>query len=429
LDLFAFKENILARLEGKNQQETALNDQLLKELGDRLNAVEGKLSDGLYGNITGRIDLLEKGFKETENNKVSSDELTNLGLRVKAIEVHMGELSELQKHNEVPSDNTQNQAAEAVIGELQQLKANYMDVISLIQKIQGSLVNGEKIESLEKTASDALNSLHEYGSTISNHDTILKAQGEDLIKIGKYNDILKQQMTKIVEKIDEIEGNLHIFKVENPTEVNPFKDLEPAVKAETPLAAKNSGEVKPTTMERVSDSRANEDISSVYDVRIIEEILHSSRDAGAREEKNRIVGLWPTLSDKVSGNLISIAKLLMDGVIAAVGDQKMIIAYPNATVCNHIMRPKNHGDAKTVLKTVLGKDYDFIALPENTWQEKRSEYRGQYNMGVRYPKLSPIQNSELKSLNLDNDNFTFSPNKSIQKAEELFGKKLVKVED
>jgi hypothetical protein len=236
-------------------------------------------------------------------------------------------------------------------------------------------------------------------------------------------------MTKVMEKIDEIEGNLHIFKIENPTEVNPFKDLEPAVKAETPQTAKNSGEMKPTTVERLSDNRASEDISSVYDVRIIEEILHSSRDAGAREEKNRIVGLWPTLSDKVSGNLISIAKLLIDGVIAAVGDQKMIIAYPNATVCNHIMRPKNHGDAKTVLKTVLGKDYDFIALPENTWQEKRSEYRGQYNMGVRYPKLSPIQNNELKSLNLDNDNFAFSQNKSIQKAEELFGKKLVKVED
>jgi hypothetical protein len=256
----------------------------------------------------------------------------------------------------------------------------------------------------------------------------LKNQGEDLLKISKVNDIFKQQIAKIMEKVDQIEGNLHIFKAENPTEVNPFKDLEPAVKAEAPSGSRSFSDLKPTTLERVNDNRAD-DISSVYDVRIIEEILHSSRDAGARDEKNRIVTLWPTLSDKVSGNLISIAKLLMDGVIAAVGDQKMIIAYPNATVCNHIMRPKNHGDAKTVLKTVLSKDYDFIALPENTWQEKRSEYRGQYNMGVRYPKLSPIQNSELKSLNLDNDNFTFSQNKSIQKAEELFGKKLVKVED
>ena len=70
-----------------------------------------------------------------------------------------------------------------------------------------------------------------------------------------------------------------------------------------------------------------------------------------------------------------------------------------------------------------------MALPENTWQEKRTEYRGQYNMGVRYPKLSPIRNSELKSINLEPEAFGFKQNKAVQRAEELFGKNLVKVED
>jgi hypothetical protein len=50
-------------------------------------------------------------------------------------------------------------------------------------------------------------------------------------------------------------------------------------------------------------------------------------------------------------------------------------------------------------------------------------------MGVRYPKLSPIRNSELKSINLEPEAFGFKQNKAVQRAEELFGKNLVKVDD
>ena len=68
----------------------------------------------------------------------------------------------------------------------------------------------------------------------------------------------------------------------------------------------------------------------------------------------------------------------------------------------------------------LSKDYDFIALPENTWQEKRNEYHGQYQIGVKYPKLSPIVNSELRVLNITKETFDKERSEAIQKDEELF---------
>jgi DNA polymerase-3 subunit gamma/tau len=71
LDLFAFKESVLARIEGRNQQENSPSDQLLKEFGDRLNVVESKLSADPSGEIIGRVKLLEKNLEETESHKVS----------------------------------------------------------------------------------------------------------------------------------------------------------------------------------------------------------------------------------------------------------------------------------------------------------------------------------------------------------------------
>lgn len=47
-------------------------------------------------------------------------------------------------------------------------------------------------------------------------------------------------------------------------------------------------------------------------------------------------------------------------------------------------------------------------------------------MGIKYPKLTPIKNPELKVINITKDTFSKDRNESIKKAEELFGKSLIK---
>ena len=95
-------------------------------------------------------------------------------------------------------------------------------------------------------------------------------------------------------------------------------------------------------------------------------------------------------------SLAPVARFLREGQPVVNGNNCIIITYPNAMLCNHIMGEKQHFEAKQILKLTFGKEYDFIALPENVWNDKRNEYRGQYQMGMRFPKLTPINNPELK---------------------------------
>ena len=93
------------------------------------------------------------------------------------------------------------------------------------------------------------------------------------------------------------------------------------------------------------------------------------------------------------------------------------------------MEPKNYVDAKQVLRITFGKDYDFLALPENTWQEKRSEYIGQYGVGIKYPKLSPIHNPELNVVTVNYNQMNNLPKKPLQQAKAFFGSAIVEEEE
>ena len=121
--------------------------------------------------------------------------------------------------------------------------------------------------------------------------------------------------------------------------------------------------------------------------------------------------------------------MLLDSKLVANGKNELLIVYPTATLCNHIMEPKNYNDAKQVLRITFGKDYDFLALPERTWQEKRGEYVGQYGVGIKYPKLTPINNPELKVVTLNYNQININQKKPLQQAKAFFGSAIVEEEN
>ena len=122
------------------------------------------------------------------------------------------------------------------------------------------------------------------------------------------------------------------------------------------------------------------------------------------------------------------AKMLADAKLVANGKNELLIVYPTATLCNHMMEPKNYNDAKQVLRITFGKDYDYLALPENTWQEKRGEYIGQYGVGIKYPKLTPINNKELNVVTVNYKQTENYQKKPLQQAKAFFGSALVEEE-
>ncbi len=193
------------------------------------------------------------------------------------------------------------------------------------------------------------------------------------------------------------------------------KPVEPTYKRSTVLETRPK---QPVTRELQDDNP--------YAIERIEAIMHDSRSEISREERKIILNNWRRLAERIGTGLLPVARFLMDGNPVVNGNNCIIITYPNAALCNHIMGDKIRFEAKQILKITFGREYDFVALPDNIWQEKRNEYRGQYQMGTRYPKLTPINNPELRIIK---KSFVDEKNSSYNKAVDLFGENLIREEE
>ena len=136
--------------------------------------------------------------------------------------------------------------------------------------------------------------------------------------------------------------------------------------------------------------------------------------------KNQLMNAWGSLESRVGGQLMYVAKLLSNGLLVANGKTHLIVVYPNAQLCNHIMNPKQYDNAKEVLKVTFGKTYDFVALPDDTWKEKRLEYHDKFRVGDVYPELTPINNPKLRVV-VRKDSPKSERELTIEKASEFFG--------
>ena len=293
-----------------------------------------------------------------------------------------------------------------------------------VEKIS-SLINAieHKVSESEASNNDILNKYNELNVKVENIK-IPQIDEEYILLLSAKIENVKEYGIKLGARVADVEEKLR----NNTPQTKVVEVKQVVVEKEEPKVV-NKPEVQEQVLQPIIEKmtpQMDDVTSKAYDVKKIEEAMHQSRDPKAREEKIRIASTWKRLGDRVGASLASVAKILTEGMFVVNGFNTIIITYPNASVCNHLMSEKIHFDAKQILKAVYSKDYDFIALPENTWQEKRNEYHGQYQIGVKYPKLSPIVNSELRVLNITKETFDKERSEAIQKAEELFGKSLIR---
>ena len=257
---------------------------------------------------------------------------------------------------------------------------------------------------------------------------------ETIAELKEYVDNVKDYSFKLNIKVTAIEEEVE--KLKQHQEATP-------VKVETTVEEKKEEPVKETIVEEKKEEPTSKEeqpiiveeeqqeertVESVYNVRIVERILHQARDPKCREEKVILLEKWEKLDTNVGPMLANTAKLLSNSKLVANGFNELLIVYPNATLCNHMMEEKTHLQAKQILRIVFGKEYDFIALPENVWQYKRMEYRGQYSMGIRYPKLTPINDPGLKVIKTANATLGINKPQPLQQARNIFGDDLVDTE-
>lgn len=319
--------------------------------------------------------------------------------------------------------------------EIAELKENYAVLVQTIHNvkeqnvasdsIQDVLVLKEKVELLvqqienvkEKTFNfdSALAELKENKQSVAALESI---QNKDLNE-------LKNEFVVIKGQIEDLTTKMATKEVHKP-EILPAKPTKEVVvdMPKEPIVTNPEPKIIET-----NETKTVKTVKNVYDIRIVERILQDSWGIECREEKIRLINSWKKLEDKVGYVLAPVAKILHDGKLAANGKTDLLIVYPSATICNHLMEPKNYNDAKQVIRITFGKDYEFLALPENTWQEKRAEYIGQHSIGIKQPRLKPINNPELNVVIPNYEDTEQKQKRPLQQAKAFFGGDVVEEEE
>lgn len=454
-----------------NEKFNVLEEQI-KNITSPVTAIENvNVDENTIEALKTQVSILEEKVQNLgQNTPVSSN--NELAEKVQFLEEYISEFStNFEKINVNNGDNSE------ILQEISELKENYFALIKTIQENNTNKTTNNIADELgfiddvvennndniSKMVDELLANVNRISFKLQENNSSIEKLNEDVLKLSNkdnelsdlinntINDVnsfkdnnIEEKITKVEEKVNNVENKItdlekndseikdEIFKLKQVGSINKPVEKKVEVKEE-PKATKPVEQeyVKPVEEKRVIVSNETNTLQThknVYDVRIVERILHEARDIECREEKVRLVNGWKRLEDKVGYVLAPAAKMLADSKLVANGKNELLIVYPTATLCNHMMEPKNYNDAKQVLRITFGKDYDYLALPENTWQEKRGEYIGQYGVGIKYPKLTPINNKELNVVTVNYKQTESYQKKPLQQAKAFFGSALVEEE-
>ncbi len=426
-------EELLAKLAEMEEKIAAIKENSKEETGNvdnellnRIETIETKVANILGQDMAEKlhepsnlfIANVQEMMMQLQNRIDDMDSLVQLILgKFNGVEERL-DIVELYHNEEKPNPVEEVNEIKDQYNELKQQFEHYQEAVEAFQLAYRNEIDGlvkridELAEKKEETPTIDVNALDELSKSINNVK-------EYSFKLGARINQLEEAMKKVPAEVPVAQEAAPQVQTPQQTQTQTSSTTvvvrTPRAESETP-APKKAEEIDDLETQRV------------YDVKRLETILHESRDPKAREEKVKIVNNWRRMGDRLSLHLTPVARYLMDGVLAANGLKEMIIVYPNAQICNYLMEEKVHFDAKQVLKNAFGKEYDFIALPESVWQEKRKEYHSQYYMGVKFPRLSPINHPELKIMKADKNLTAPKVNSIDQKAEALFGKALIRKE-
>lgn len=262
----------------------------------------------------------------------------------------------------------------------------------------------------EITEDDATQATKETKDTEEKVVRTIKTENEEIIE-SEHSQLVRRLNPDIPPAIDEVQESLNL-------------DMHLSKGA---TESEERQEFNTRTHDYVPPIEMADDEYSRYDVKVLERILHDSRTEDARTDKARIINLWKNLDRSVPKSQLHIATLLQDGKVVASGNKEFVLVYPSSALCNQVMRMSFKRESLKLLYDFLGDTYNYFAIPENIWLEKRTEYINQYNIGIRFPKLTPINDNTLNVLE-DNKEYLKKEESSTSKAIAFFGEDLVKVE-
>ncbi|MBR2890863.1 MAG: DNA polymerase III subunit gamma/tau [Bacilli bacterium] len=435
----------LYKLEGELQQV------LMQEVSQNTQSFDSEEIAGRIQDISLQLEAYENIFvkqsdlaSQLQDIKVPEVNLEDIYSRLNALESQTTSITPIAEIEEFNLEEQQTEHIEKVenedffntyddtyvdASEFEKMNDNYLTLLNKVIELQANI--SEEKEEIQKYIS-LFNELHEYVSNLPTNnidEEVIAKLEEQIAEVKEYSIKVGSRCTALEEKYKNLKQDSEVIKPTIQRRPQPFETPlreEQQVREQTIVpAVETKVEEEVDVIEKLPEGQIDE-TAKAYDIRVIENILHQSRDRKNIEDKDKINSVWYRLSSLVPQNLASIAATLSEGKVVVNGANYFIIVYQKASICNYLMNAQNHYEAKEVLRLTLQKEYDFIALPMNTWHEKSTEYKGQYHMGIRYPKLTPINNPELKVINMTKNPFQTQSSQNLDKATQMFGKTLIR---
>lgn len=404
---------------------TREEDYEINEIKDKIINIENKLHKYIaVVTSTEPVPIKKSKSKQTEALGVYSEGIFSLD-DISSSKVNI-EFDELQKEDVIVED------AESKV------QPSVESIFEDAPKQEDVSFENKPTETAEEMFEDLVNQMSSGKEEVEKDDKEVVNKKEEVV-INKTNDptqdeinlfnFLSGQKNEEVTSVEKSDGvlitkpNSQLYKRNTSvTQDTNIDNLEAAFASEREELNKDLSEVK-----QVKQEEYVADEYSKYDVRVVERILNDSRTEVSRSDKARVLKIWNVMNRDLDPESLHIANMLQQGNVVAVGNKEIIIVYPTSAMCNQVMRMKFKKESLKLLYNVLGDTYNYMALPENVWSEKRNEYHSLYYTGTKNIKLTPINDPTLSVVSDDQEYFDES-RKAINKVKEMFGSDLVKVE-
>lgn len=445
-DIVGYKEFVNAKLT-MLEEVAAKFSALPDDLNNRLEMLEEYQQENKVDNVISGFDAsgidekinqkLQEALAKQAEEKPVEQPVVPASINKEEVEAIVKTIISESTSKEVQSENVPATFDGASVDQIIELISNTNDNVYRIEEDLKKQI--EEVQENAVTSNTLEDKINEVKMVLDSAIDEVNREIQDLPKVdtSEIEANIKELQDEVKDlkeaRIDKVEPTKEVVSEEPKKRVSPFEIDRDSIEFKT--VHEEKAEVKPIVKEEPKQEVVKpvveeiDETAKIYDVKIVERILHQAREAANRERKAALLEGWNRLEDNVGNMLAPIARLLKDGKMTANGTNELLIIYPSAGLCNQLMMPKAHENAKQILKITFGRDYDFMALPENVWQEKRLEYHGQYSMGNRTPRLSPIKNPELKIIITNPDSIVSKKSQSMRRAEELFGSDFVEREN
>lgn len=422
-DINQIKEKLVD--EENKEYEVSVENNNITEISEKLMFLEKRV----YQIVAGELSHIKVSKKDTKKNvgqiMLFGDEV--LGIDDFESSKENYDFGQLQKETNAITEETK-------VDDIVDNKENIIEETNVIENGDNNVDENVSDFSIENIISnDAI--VEEVKEKKSEHNENLGLFETNSFITPKHSEDNKQDIP--VSKYFDFERGQEVTNKENSTLVitekktdelgsNLEKDII-SLEKETTKNLTTEKEEEVVEEKVVTKEKELKDKFATYNIKYIEQILHDSRSIEAKNDKVRIEQVWKTMTRGAKPEQFSIIETLQEGKVTVVGNKEFIIAFSNVSLCNIVMRRKFKDSAIRILYNLLGDTYDYIALPIDVWSQKSSEYKGQYQIGIKYPTLTPINIEGLEIAN-DDEEYQTENDKTISRTIKLFGEENVEIE-